>query len=85
MRSRAMRDMIHLAADRSLVENAADNIKTGRATMSLILIIIILVLLLGGGVWLFALRLPRRDRHRGYLADYSDRVSSGRPREVLTR
>jgi hypothetical protein len=48
MRSRAMRDM-RLAADWSLVQNGADNIKTGRATMGLILIIVILVLLLGGG------------------------------------
>ena len=49
MRSRAVRDMIRVAADWKPVENGADDIKTGRATMSLILIIVILVLLLGGG------------------------------------
>ena len=38
-----------VAADWGLVENGADNIKPGRATMRLILIIVILVLLLGGG------------------------------------
>ena len=49
MRSRAVGDMIRVAADWSLVGNSAGDIKTGRATMSLILIIVILILLLGGG------------------------------------
>jgi hypothetical protein len=49
MRSRALRDMIRVAADWNLVENGAHNVKTGRATMSLILIIVILIRLLGGG------------------------------------
>lgn len=43
MRFRAARDMIRVAADWSLVENGADNAKTGRATTGLILILVLLL------------------------------------------
>jgi hypothetical protein len=77
--------MIRVAADWSLAENGADNIKTGSAAMSLILIILILVLLLGGGGFGYSRYGYRGGIGIGVSADYPDRVSSGRPREVLTR